>query len=79
MSSLKSFGYNLVETLGFIWLPMKLGNDNDGYLEAEETFYVIDAPICYNDVMSIDCEHKMGAISPSLYQVMKFPLQTAKP
>lgn len=58
--SLKSFDNSLTNTLGLIWLPIKLGNDDDGYFKAEETFYVVDAPTRYNAVMSTIQHHKIG-------------------
>lgn len=44
MSLLKLFDNNLAYTLGIIYLPMKLRNDDDVYLESKGTFYVIDTP-----------------------------------
>lgn len=42
--SLKSSNNSQVDTLGVIRIPVKLRNDDDDYIEAEETFWVVDAP-----------------------------------
>lgn len=47
MSFLKSFHKTLGDTLRVISLPVKSENDNGDYLDAEETFYAIDAPTRY--------------------------------
>lgn len=78
ISTLKYFDNSLADILGTIHLPMKLGNNDEGFQVSEENFYVIDAPLRYNAVICTSWKHKMGSIPSTLYQVMKFPTSDRK-
>lgn len=59
--------------LNTIRLPIKIGNNGDGYTHSEETFYIVDVESRYNAIMSRPWQHTIGAVSSTLYQVMMFP------
>lgn len=61
-SILKSFYNNLALVLGTIRLSIKIGNKDDKYNNSEETFYVSDAPLGYNAIVSIEWHHKMSIV-----------------
>lgn len=65
--ALKSFNDDLSSALDTIYLPIKIGNDEDGCIHTEETFLAIEAKSRYNVVANNEWQHKIGVIVSTFY------------